>query len=112
MEMKIRRQFQYPPYVFLTLITVSHPVHAVAIKVTQQIVQFLSQIIERNTTLLGPTPSPIMRLKNRYRYQCMIKYKREPNLKEKLERVVRPFEDQILKEDLQIIIDTNPYQFM
>src|SRR5690606_36133370 len=55
-EMRMRRQFQYPPYVFLSLITVSHPNHVTAINITEQIVQYLSKHLAPQTTVLGPTP--------------------------------------------------------
>src|SRR5699024_7484624 len=76
-EMKIRRTFNYPPYVFLVLITVSHEEQGYAHRTTQRISQLLANHVGDATIILGPTPSPIPRLKNRYRYHCMIKYKRE-----------------------------------
>jgi len=111
-EMRMRRQYQYPPYVYLSLITVSHPNHATAINITEQIVQALTQYLGRHTTVLGPTPSPIMRIKDRYRYQCMIKYKKEHQLIEKINMAIRPFENQMNQDELQITIDMQPYQFM
>lgn len=111
-EMRLRRQFQYPPYVFISLITVSHPDHLTAINITEEIVQYLSKHLAPQTSVLGPTPSPIMRIKDRYRYQCMIKYKKERHLKEIINMAIRPFEDQMNQDELQIIIDMQPYQFM
>src|SRR5699024_11173028 len=80
-EMNIRRTFQYPPYVFLASITVSDENQVVCIQTTQKIVQMLKQRVGEKTTVLGPTPSPIVRIKDRYRYQCLVKYKREPALR-------------------------------
>ncbi|GLO65942.1 MULTISPECIES: primosomal protein N' [Oceanobacillus] len=111
-EMAMRKAFQYPPYVFLGLITVAHENHARAIQVTQEIVQMLSNIVERRTTVLGPTPSPVPRIKDRYRYQCMIKYKNEPNLHEYLGHIQDHFSDEIRKQQLQLTIDMQPYYMM
>lgn len=110
-EMKIRKSFLYPPYVFLTLITVSHENEMEVYEVIQQISQFISQQLDARSTILGPTPSPIARIKNRYRYQLMIKYRYEPHLQLIIQDVLARFKKQ-RKQDVQIIVDMNPYQFM
>lgn len=111
-EMAIRRKFRYPPYVFLTLITVSHKNHVKVIQATQRIVQLLLQNVQKETVVLGPTPSPIARIKDRYRYQCMIKYRREPQLQKLITKIIDQFNDDILKDDLLIVVDMEPYQLM
>ncbi|WP_164669057.1 primosomal protein N' [Virgibacillus doumboii] len=111
-EMRMRKTFQYPPFVFLALITVSHQNHVSAVQTTQRIVQLLSNKIKDETVVLGPTPSPIARMKDRYRYQCMVKYKSEPQLRTLIKKVIRQFDEEIRKNDLQIAVDMQPYQLM
>lgn len=111
-EMNTRKMFQYPPYVFLTLITVSHQNHVTVVQTTQKIVQLLLSNIKDETVVLGPTPSPIARMKDRYRYQCMVKYKNEPNLRKLIKKIIRQFDDEVRKNDLQITVDMQPYQLM
>lgn len=110
-EMHIRRSFLYPPYVFLALITVSHENEIMVYDVIQKIGQLLVQKIDPRSTVLGPSPSPIARIKNRYRYQIMIKYRYEPNLQLIIEDVLNTFKKE-RKKDVQIIVDMNPYQLM
>lgn len=111
-EMAMRRAFQYPPYYYLALITITHPNQVVVVQSAQQMVKQLQQIVQPGSIILGPTPSPIPRIKDRYRYQCMIKYKHEPNLRKNIQAVMNYFKDQIQKNDLQIIVDMQPYQMM
>lgn len=111
-EMLIRKTFQYPPYYFLTLVTVSHQSQLKALEITRKITQFIASQIGENSTMLGPTPSPLSRVKDRYRYQCMVKYKNEPNLIRTMNRVIQLYEDSIQQNDLQISIDFQPYQMM
>lgn len=111
-EMAMRKAFQYPPYYFLALVTVSHENQVKAVQTTQQIVQMLSQHVGDGTVLLGPTPSPIPRIKDRYRYQCMIKYRNEPNLRTYLNKLKAIFADDIRKNDLLITVDMQPYHMM
>lgn len=111
-EMAVRKAFQYPPFVYLVLITVSHENHVQAVQVTQDIVKQLSMVVSPGTTVLGPTPSSIARIKDRYRYQCMIKYKHEPNLLNYLEQIQTKYADDIRKQSLQLHIDMQPYYMM
>ncbi|WP_026906065.1 primosomal protein N' [Paucisalibacillus globulus] len=111
-EMQIRRTFRYPPYVYLALITVSHPNHVKVVQITQRIAQLLTKVVAEETIILGPTPSPISRMKDRYRYQCMIKYKNEPNLRRNIKKIMDQFADEVRKEDLLITVDMQPYHLM
>ncbi|QHS22197.1 primosomal protein N' [Virgibacillus sp. MSP4-1] len=111
-EMKMRKRFNYPPYYFLALVTVSHPNHAYAVQVTQKIVKALHQMCMNRTQIMGPTPSPITRIKNRYRYQCMIKYKNEPGLYENMKKIIQQYEKEIQTKNLQISVDFQPTQMM
>src|SRR5699024_8602508 len=47
-EMRMRRTFRYPPYVFLVLITVSHSNKVKVIQTTQQIVQILLKKVQQD----------------------------------------------------------------
>jgi primosomal protein N' (replication factor Y) len=110
-EMMVRKIHKYPPFYYLSLITVSHEQLMKAVSVTEKIVQYVRSRLSNETVVLGPVASPIPRINNRYRYQCLIKYKREPNLTETLKNIL----DQYQKEaaaGLQVSVDTNPYILM
>lgn len=111
-EMSMRKAFQYPPYFFLALVTVSHENNVKAIQTTQQIAQLLMKSVGGSTVVLGPTPSPIPRIKDRYRYQCMIKYRNEPHLRKYMNKIKKVFADEVRKKDLLITVDMQPYHMM
>ncbi|WP_053219717.1 primosomal protein N' [Virgibacillus senegalensis] len=111
-EMEMRRVFHYPPYFFLALITVSHPNQAKTIEVTKKIALLLNNQLSPQTSILGPTPSPLARIKDRYRYQCMIKYRNEPGLGKSIREVLAMFEEDIRQNELLINVDMQPYQLM
>ncbi|MGG3926195.1 primosomal protein N' [Metabacillus fastidiosus] len=111
-EMLIRKQHSYPPFYYLSLITISHPEVTKAASVTEQIVSFLRRELSPQTIILGPVASPIPRIKDRYRYQCMIKYKREKNLETVLKKIIEHYAQQIAKDDLIIAMDLNPNTLM
>ncbi|MCT2344234.1 primosomal protein N' [Bacillales bacterium AN1005] len=111
-EMMIRRNHSYPPYYYITLITVSHEELMKTVAVTEQITKVVRHKLSPKTVVLGPVASPISRIKNRYRYQCLIKYKQEPNLKEVLKSILDHYQGEISSNGLQISIDVNPYILM
>ncbi|RKQ37432.1 primosomal protein N' [Oceanobacillus halophilus] len=111
-EMGMRKKFQYPPYYFLALITITHENKVKVIQTAQRIVHLLLQKVNQNTVVLGPTPSPIPRIKDRYRYQCMIKYRNEPDLRVYLNKILDQFSDDVRKNNLIISVDLQPYHLM
>lgn len=110
-EMLARKSFAYPPYYFLVLITVSHPDVLKTVEVTEKIGQFLRKHLSKAAQILGPVSSPISRVNDRYRYQCMIKYKREKNLYETLKKIFTVY-GQDSQSQLKITIDVNPHSLM
>ncbi|WP_456275546.1 primosomal protein N' [Bacillus sp. AK128] len=110
-EMGMRKLHQYPPFFYVTLITVSHPELTKVVSVTEKISTYLRSNLSNQTIVLGPSASPIPRIKNRYRYQCMIKYKDEPKLKSYLKELMDHYQKEI-QQELQITIDMNPYMIM
>src|SRR5690625_7982410 len=100
--MNIRRTFRYPPYVFLALLTISHSKEATVIQTTREIGQILSNHLTKDTMILGPTPSPIAKIKNRYRYQCMIKYREEHGLHDLISKILDKYSEKIYRDELQI----------
>lgn len=111
-EMMIRRAHQYPPYYYIALITVSHENVAYVASTTDKITKFVQSKLSKEASVLGPVASPISRIKNRYRYQCLIKYKREPNLNQTLKTILEHYQQEMVSKGLQISIDVNPYILM
>ncbi|MCG1020596.1 primosomal protein N' [Sutcliffiella horikoshii] len=111
-EMQVRKIHQYPPFYYLALVTVTHQELTKVVTVTEKITHFLNMQLSKEAVILGPVASPIARIKDRYRYQCIVKYKKEPNLHEALKTVVEKYQAQMDQEKLAIHIDLNPYMLM
>src|SRR5690625_893423 len=110
-EMQMRRQFQYSPYVFMVLMTITDENERKVNEIAYKITQLLQHKLNEQSSILGPTPSPITRIKNRFRYQIIIKYKYEPNLPSYIQEIIDYFVEDIRK-NTQIIVDFNPNHFM
>ncbi|KWW10867.1 primosomal protein N' [Peribacillus simplex] len=111
-EMDLRRKSHYPPYYYVVLITVSHEDLMKAVSVTEKITNYLGSRLNRDSIVLGPVASPISRINNRYRYQCLIKYKREPDLNQHLRTLLEHYQKETAQNHLQISIDLNPQIMM
>ncbi|MFF2445900.1 primosomal protein N' [Neobacillus sp. NPDC058068] len=110
-EMLNRKMHHYPPFYFLSLITVSHEQLLAVVSATEKIVNYVQSRLSPEAVVLGPAASPIPRINNRYRYQCLIKYKREPNLTTTLKTILDQYQKDT-KSGLQVSIDVNPFILM
>ncbi|HEU5138487.1 MAG TPA: primosomal protein N' [Bacillales bacterium] len=111
-EMRERRTHGYPPYYFLALVTISDPDLTKAAGIAEKITNFLNQQLSRQAIILGPVSAAIPRVKDRYRYQCMVKYKREPSLHDSFAKIVEHYGKAGKHKDLQISVDLNPQMLM
>jgi primosomal protein N' (replication factor Y) (superfamily II helicase) len=111
-EMGIRKLQSYPPYYFITVIQVSHPEITKVIEITEKITAYVKRSLSERAIVLGPVACSIPRIKDRYRYQCMIKYKNEPMLVSVLKEVVENYKREITQGNLQVSIDMNPFVLM
>ncbi|MFS0637426.1 primosomal protein N' [Mesobacillus foraminis] len=111
-EMVARKVHKYPPFYYLSLITVSHEELMKAVSITEKITRFIASRLSQEAVILGPVASPIPRINNRYRYQCLIKYKKEPELKSALKAILDHYQQESASSTLQISMDLNPYILM
>ncbi|MGM0844546.1 MAG: primosomal protein N' [Bacillota bacterium] len=111
-EMMMRKMGSYPPFYYLSMITISHEDLLKVVGAAEKITKFLQSRLSPQSIVLGPAASPIPRINNRYRYQCLIKYKREPELPSILQKILQQSQQQKASEGLMISIDVNPYMMM
>ena len=110
-EMFLRHQSGYPPYYFTAKITCSHPDEQQAAKKMYQIAEHLKGVLSPQSILLGPIPSGVARVKNRYYYQLIIKYKKEPALAGVLREILE--DSQVAqRQGLYVSIDNEPMNFI
>ena len=108
LEMAARRQFGYPPYYFVTLIQFSHEDLLKVADFASKGATYLKENLSPDTAIIGPTAAAISRVNNRYRYQCLIKYKKEPKLTETLQNLIRLYRTNWIKSGLLMTVDVEP----
>ena len=74
-EMIIRKKLSYPPYYYICNILISSLNFNTAGSASNKIKSILDKSLDNNYIILGPSVSSIVKLKNKYRFNIMIKYK-------------------------------------
>lgn len=110
-EMNVRYRGGYPPYYYTVRVMASHEQEAVATKAMIRISEQIKRSVAPSTIILGPSPRPIARMKRRYYYQLVIKYKQDPQLHRILTTVLTETQPRGFR-DLQVSIDPEPQFFM
>ena len=110
-EMLVRKQYGYPPFYYLTLVQVTHENVMLASEYAKLATDWLRANLSSTTMVVGPTASAISKIQNRYRYQCLIKYKKEPLLIEKLQQLIKIYRTEWIKKGVILTIDLDPSTF-
>ncbi|MED3762504.1 primosomal protein N' [Ureibacillus terrenus] len=107
-EMLMRHEADYPPYYYIALVQVSHEDLLVSAEYAKKCADYLRSRLSFNASIIGPTTAGIVRLQNRYRYQCLIKYKIEPNLIPTFLQLMKIYRTDWMKKGITLTIDLNP----
>lgn len=110
-EMRIRQMGSYPPYFYTVRIMGSHQKERVAAKLMYDIRQELGNHLAKDTIILGPTPRAIARLKNRYYYQIVIKYRHDHQLHDLLMKILQESQKNNPR-GAKLSIDPDPQYFL
>ena len=107
-EMMIRRQLKYPPYYYLCNIRISGKdssyIFSEALKIKKSLEKNLL-----NTYILGPSNSNVFKVNNIYRYNIILKYKKDDNLYSILSKVLEHYMTNV---KVKVDIDFNPSQIL
>jgi primosomal protein N' (replication factor Y) len=120
-ELIHRGKLGYPPLHRLILITLSHEQVPFLVRTAEAFATRLKELAKAAEKqaesaffldVLGPVASPVSRIKDRYRFQCVVKYRGDTRAAELVGKAAAHFEEQSAKEKLQISIDVDPQYLM
>ena len=103
-EMEIRHQLSYPPYYFLTSIKIISTDYELARNESNKIKTYLDNNL-LDTKILGPSVASVFKVNNTYRFQIILKYKKDKNLYSSLRSLLEHYKT---NAKLRIDIDFNP----
>ncbi|CAH1856188.1 primosomal protein N' [Convivina intestini] len=109
-EMRLRQIGQYPPYYYTIQIQTSDLDENVVAVHTAQITRWLKSQLNTDVIILGPSPQPIAKLKKRYYFQILLKFKKPHENDELLQDLIQ--RAQQIKGNFQVNIVRDPLTFM
>lgn len=102
-EMTIRRTLKYPPYFYMIELRIVHKNEQKVIEEITKISRYLKDNL-KNSIILGPSPSGILKINHNYRYSIYIKYQYEESLEKVLAFIYKNYVD----KNINLIINRNP----
>ncbi|RUT47835.1 primosomal protein N' [Paenibacillus anaericanus] len=124
-ELNHRKALHYPPYSRLILVTMSHEKLPLLLRMAENFVVelkgkaqkhgwygSLDRFMPEALDILGPVASPMPRIKNRYRFQCMVKYRGNIDAVSLVRETASATVDNLRDASLQISIDVDPQMLM
>lgn len=99
-EMRIRKKLGYPPYYYLTLIKILSRDYQLCMKEANKVGEFLRKNLPSDVIVLGPSIASTFKVNNIYHFQCIIKYKKEDDIKGVLRTI-----DNIYKVNAKVRIE-------
>ncbi|KPU28276.1 primosome assembly protein PriA [Caloranaerobacter sp. TR13] len=116
MEIKIRKEFKYPPYTNIINIVLVSKEEIKLKELSKEFYVCLINVLKQNFSeirddlILGPNPAPIYKIRNNYRYQIMIKCRQEEIkiIKKILKDLVVTKKNDREYKNIKISIDINP----
>ena len=106
-EMNNRHKLDYPPYYYLTSVKIASKDYDLASKEIIKVKNYLFKNLSQDSIILGPTTASVFKMNNIYRFQIIIKYKKDPSLMKTLKELDEIY---MLNNKANIEIDNNPLQ--
>lgn len=110
-EIIIRKAFEYPPFADLINIVVSSKVEGDASETICKITDKIKNSgINQGTAILGPSPAPISKINNYFRWQTIVKGKIDEPIKRQVKSIISS--TYIKNKDTKVNIDMNPINLL
>ena len=106
-ELEKRKKYKLPPFVNLISIIIENNNPSIAKKHAYETISFLKKSLE--SMVFGPTPAPIFKLRNKYRYRILIKFEKSSIYKHKIRECLMKI---IFNKGTKTKIDVDPYNFL
>ncbi len=104
-EMKIRKELDYSPYYYLTLVNIKCRDYEFGFSEANKIGDFLRKNLDKSSIVLGPSMANIFKINNVFNYQCIIKYKKDDKLVSVLTKIDEVYK---INNKVSVEIDVDP----
>ncbi len=110
-EMEIRKNPMFPPYLRLVNVKISGSNESQVQYSAGKIAELCRLHLAKGMEVLGPAPAPIDRLRDRYRWQILLKGQQSSLLHDQCRKILEN-QSSIMKGDVRVAIDIDPESMM
>jgi len=113
-EIRIRKQFNYPPFCHIIRILISGEDERNVINTAIRIEKWMRQKISKDTIIkagligIGAYPAPLERIKNKYRWHVLIRIRKEKIFLERFHEAVDQSQKEFFNASNTIVVDFYP----
>ena len=114
-EIKNRKKLFYPPFSYLALVRLEGADEGKVVDRARDIVGVLRNAASgarESVRILGPAPSPILKIRKRFRYQILLKAAKRKAIGAIMDELISTRIESEKKSDVRVIIDIDPMDFM
>jgi len=112
-ELTLRRELMYPPFTRLALVRIEGIERRAVEEIAAESAAVLTRLARPEVVrVLGPAPAPIERLRNRYRWQVMVKSGARAELRRVLEAARVELAPTLERTDVRLSIDIDPVNML
>lgn len=110
-EMQLRHTWQYSPFFFTVQLKIGHEKQDQAAKIAYQIAEWLKPYLGPQTVMLGPSAGSVARLKNKFYFRIVVKYRDGKTLLPALADLMQTGQT-LQREHATLTIDRDPMTFV
>ena len=112
-ELQLRRDLMYPPSARLAMVRIEGAEPRLVMRLAEQVAKSLAQSATlEGLRVLGPAPAPIERIKQRYRWQVMVKSRELKPMREALAAMRAEVGPNAERDDVYLAIDIDPVRML
>lgn len=110
-EMQMRHLGQYAPYFFTISLTITSDKEEQAAMSAYQIKEMLLRHKTDDVLIVGPSATAIARLKNKYYFQILLKYKQKAHMQTVMDELLL-YAQELEKQKIYVSLDVEPLNFI
>ena len=112
-ELELRRDLMYPPFARLAMVRVEGAEPQLVRRTAEAVAKSLSKnATPEGLRVLGPAPAPIERIKQRYRWQVMLKSRELKSMRSAIASMRAEVGPSADRDDIFLAIDIDPVRML
>ena len=108
-EMSLREELSYPPFSKMVRIVLKFRTRDMGAKIMKEVSEIINKTSIRGIDILGPSPAPIEKIRNLWRWHLILKGKNSRNLRSKASEIVKMLNE---IDNVKTYVDVDPISLL